>query len=226
MLVSALAEYETPRAKITSLLKKGVIIRVKKGLYVFGDSYRRRPFSRELLANFIVPSYISLDYALYYHGLIPERVAQVTPTTPKRPKRFSTPIGASVYRQTRREGFHIGMQRVETGEVAFLMAGPERALADKLRVLKRIPCRTLKELGELLFDDWRLDETRFGELVKYSLKSADDYLNAIREILQEIVLCGLWRTKFYEKAAFYGGTALRVLYGLDRLCPMIAPLSI
>jgi predicted nucleotidyltransferase component of viral defense system len=39
---------------------------------------------------------------------------------------------------------------------------------------------------------------------------------AVREILQEIALIGLWRGKFFEHAAFYGGTALRILYGLDR----------
>ncbi|MCK5795677.1 MAG: nucleotidyl transferase AbiEii/AbiGii toxin family protein [Deltaproteobacteria bacterium] len=53
-------------------------------------------------------------------------------------------------------------------------------------------------------------------LDKYPRHSLGDHLNALREILQEIVLCGLWRAKFYERAAFYGGTALRVLYGLDR----------
>jgi predicted nucleotidyltransferase component of viral defense system len=55
-----------------------------------------------------------------------------------------------------------------------------------------------------------------GMLERYGLRSADDHVNALREILQEIALCGLWRAKFYEHAAFYGGTALRVLYGLDR----------
>ena len=53
-------------------------------------------------------------------------------------------------------------------------------------------------------------------LAKYECKSADDYVHALREILQEIALLGLWRSKFFEKAAFYGGTALRTLYGLDR----------
>jgi predicted nucleotidyltransferase component of viral defense system len=55
-----------------------------------------------------------------------------------------------------------------------------------------------------------------GMLEKYELRSASDHVNALREIFQEIALCGLWRAKFHEKAAFYGGTALRVLYGLDR----------
>ncbi|MCU0305207.1 MAG: nucleotidyl transferase AbiEii/AbiGii toxin family protein [Thermoanaerobaculales bacterium] len=53
-------------------------------------------------------------------------------------------------------------------------------------------------------------------LDRYDRRSADDHVNALREILQEIALCGLWRAKFFEHAAFYGGTALRVLYGLDR----------
>ena len=53
-------------------------------------------------------------------------------------------------------------------------------------------------------------------LQKYDRKSADDHVNALREVLQEIALCGLWRAKLFERAAFYGGTALRVLYGLDR----------
>ena len=53
-------------------------------------------------------------------------------------------------------------------------------------------------------------------LDRYNLNSADDYENALKEIIQEITLLGLWRAKFFEKAAFYGGTALRLLYGLDR----------
>jgi predicted nucleotidyltransferase component of viral defense system len=51
---------------------------------------------------------------------------------------------------------------------------------------------------------------------RYACKTQDDAVNALREILQQIALLGLWRGKFFEHAAFYGGTALRVLYGLDR----------
>ncbi len=53
-------------------------------------------------------------------------------------------------------------------------------------------------------------------LAQYESQSIEDYVRALREILQEITLLGLWRSKFFEKSAFYGGTALRVLYGLDR----------
>jgi predicted nucleotidyltransferase component of viral defense system len=50
----------------------------------------------------------------------------------------------------------------------------------------------------------------------YDCQTRDDYEHALREIIQEVALLGLWRAKFFEHAAFYGGTALRVLYGLDR----------
>lgn len=53
-------------------------------------------------------------------------------------------------------------------------------------------------------------------LAKYQCQSRNDYENALKEIIQEIALLGLWRSKFFEHAAFYGGTSLRILYGLNR----------
>jgi predicted nucleotidyltransferase component of viral defense system len=53
-------------------------------------------------------------------------------------------------------------------------------------------------------------------LEEYNPQSKNEYKNAIQEIMQEIALLGLWRAKFFEHAAFYGGTSLRILYGLDR----------
>lgn len=53
-------------------------------------------------------------------------------------------------------------------------------------------------------------------LNKYQCQTTGDSINALREILQEIALLGLWRSKFFEHGAFYGGSALRILHGLDR----------
>ncbi|MBI2335145.1 MAG: nucleotidyl transferase AbiEii/AbiGii toxin family protein [Deltaproteobacteria bacterium] len=53
-------------------------------------------------------------------------------------------------------------------------------------------------------------------LSRYNCETGQDYANALKEIIQEIALLGLWRAKFFEHAAFYGGTALRILYELDR----------
>jgi hypothetical protein len=53
-------------------------------------------------------------------------------------------------------------------------------------------------------------------LAEYNPQNEDETLSALREMMQEIGLAGLSRTDFFEKAAFYGGTALRIFYGLDR----------
>lgn len=53
-------------------------------------------------------------------------------------------------------------------------------------------------------------------LERYECRNAGDVEHALREIFQELALLGLWRGKFFERAAFYGGTALRILHGLDR----------
>ena len=133
-LSDALKGLAYPRNRINDLLRQGIIIRVKKGLYVFGDRYRRHPYSKELLANLVYgPSYVSLDYALAYHGLIPERVEALTSVTPNRSRRFSTPVGLFIYRQIPAQAYEVGMVRVE-GEhgQAFLIASPEKALVDKI----------------------------------------------------------------------------------------------
>lgn len=53
-------------------------------------------------------------------------------------------------------------------------------------------------------------------LARYTCTTQQDYKNALKEIIQELALLGLWRSKFFEKAAFYGGTSLRILFGLNR----------
>ena len=51
---------------------------------------------------------------------------------------------------------------------------------------------------------------------QHESKTPIDKKNSIKEVVQEIVLCGLARANFFQKTAFYGGTALRIFYGLDR----------
>lgn len=61
-----------------------------------------------------------------------------------------------------------------------------------------------------------MNEALTRMLGRYENRDTGDYVRALREILQELALLGLWRGKFFERAAFYGGTCLRILYGLDR----------
>ena len=53
-------------------------------------------------------------------------------------------------------------------------------------------------------------------LSKYKTNSIEEKKNALKEIVQEVALCGLSRAGFFKNVAFYGGTSLRIFYGLDR----------
>lgn len=159
ILLDSLRGYAHPRKKITSLLRKGEIVRVKKGLYIFGEQHRRAPYCRELLANLIYgPSCISLEYALHYHGLIPERVETVTSVTCGRSRSFDTPVGHFSYRAIPMTAYMIGIDRIELADGrAFLMAIPEKALADRVVAERGSALRTQKELAVLLQDSLRID---------------------------------------------------------------------
>ena len=165
-LLDSLREYERPRDKITDLLRQGAIIRIKKGIYVFGERYRRSPFSREVLANMIYgPSYISLDYALHYYGMIPERVEAVTSVTCNRGRRFHTPIGLFIYRGISMDAYQIGIDQVVLdGGCTFLIAVPEKALSDKIHDDRGTSIRTHTEMKTYLLDNLRIDPERLEKL--------------------------------------------------------------
>ena len=61
-----------------------------------------------------------------------------------------------------------------------------------------------------------MNEVVTQRLKQFNLQTVEQEKYALRETIQEIALLGLWRSKFFEYAAFYGGTSLRILYGLDR----------
>jgi predicted transcriptional regulator of viral defense system len=175
-LQDAVRGYSQPRTKISGMLTKGDIIRIKKGLYILGESLRRHPFCRELLANLIYgPSYVSLEYALHYHGLIPERVESMTSVTCGRSRTFSTPVGTFSYRMIPLEAFRTGMDQVELGDGrSFLMATQEKALADQIVADRGTGISTQKEMQYYLQDNLRidpdvirtLDPLRLGEIAR------------------------------------------------------------
>jgi len=189
-LLDCLKDYARPRDKISDLFRKGIIIRVKKGLYIFGDEYRRMPYSREILANLIYgPSYISLNYALQHYGLIPERVEAVTSVTIGRSRKFFTPIGLFTYRMIPLEAFRIGMDRIEIGDGrGFLMATPAKALADKLHEGWGMGIQSQKELSKYLEESLRIDPAVLGELKQMDLDAiARRYRSKKIRLLSELV---------------------------------------
>lgn len=157
-LLQCLSDFAKPRDKIKRLLDAGDIVRVKKGIYVFGEAYRRAPVSRELLANLIYgPSYVSLDYALAWHGVVPERVSTVTSVTTGRSRVFTTPFGVFSYRYLPNPRYAVGALLQQGERESFLLASPEKALADKVWDDKRFSGMAMAEYGAYLRNDLRVD---------------------------------------------------------------------
>ncbi len=158
MLMSVLQSYAKPRNKVTRLLKSGDIIRVKKGLYVFGPRYQRHPICLEALANLIYgPSYISLESALSYYGMIPERVEWTTSMTTKKNKEYHTPLGNFSYRHLHPWKYMVGVTQTTIDDRLVLMASREKALADLIAPHRDLVSTTKLEsfLTENLRIDWQ-----------------------------------------------------------------------
>jgi hypothetical protein len=156
-LLTALGDYKHPRDRITKLLRQGTIIRVKKGLYVFGEDQGRGPVQKGILANLIYgPSYVSLEYALQHQGLIPEGVETVTSVALGRAREFATPLGRFTYRRVPLPAFRAGVERLPLGQGRhYLQALPEKALADMVYADK-VPSPTLKSIRAYLIEDLRI----------------------------------------------------------------------
>jgi predicted transcriptional regulator of viral defense system len=165
-LVQALRRYARPRDRATRLLETGAIIRVKKGLYVFGPTYRRLPYSVELLANLISgPSYVSFEHALSYYGLIPERVTTITSATIGKARTFDTPVGRFSYRPVPRHVFCVGVTLIDAGaNRTFLIASREKALCDTIVTSRGLSARARSTFRTALADDLRIDMDQLATL--------------------------------------------------------------
>jgi predicted transcriptional regulator of viral defense system len=184
-LTNALHEYSGVRQKINELLKSGVIVRVKKGLYIFGPDYQQSPVCIEVLANLIYgPSCISLEYALSFHGLIPERVDTITSITPKRDKEFNTPLGRFTYRYLAAEKYPHGIEQVWLDEThPVFMASAEKALCDYI-VLNKVT-EPDSDIGEFLTMDLRIDTSKLNSKRISSLNKF--YRNPVIERIAEAI---------------------------------------
>ncbi len=114
-------------------VKDGRVIRICKGLYILAEPYRKCKIDVYFISNQIQsPSYVSLQSALAYYGLIPEYVPTVLSVTTGRPRIIQTPLGRFEFRHLKQTLF-FGYDQTETapGCQAFI-AKPEKALLDLL----------------------------------------------------------------------------------------------
>ncbi len=152
--------YAVPQIRIQRMVKKGELIPLKRGMY---ETDSTAPGF--LMANAILgPSYISFEYALSYHSMIPERVITYTSATfgKNKKKEFMNSFGTFTYRDIPQEVFPYYYSRELYGNRPYLIASREKALCDQLYIAT--PIRGIHDFEEFLFDGMRLDEDIFDSL--------------------------------------------------------------
>lgn len=160
MMLEELRAYARPADKLSRMVRAGECFKIVKGLY---ETNQATP--GYLLAGSIYgPSYLSFEFALAYHGLIPEAVYSFTSATFEKLKKkmYETPFGTFTYRDVPSAVYPLGIEVRHEGDYSYQIASPEKALCDKLYTLK--PVSNQKELWALLFEDLRMDENGLGEL--------------------------------------------------------------
>jgi hypothetical protein len=114
----------------------GELIRLKNGFFLITDKINQGKntiIPYEQVANLLYgPSYVSLEWALSFHGMIPERVHTVTSMALGRDKEFHTPVGDFVYHRLSSSCYSIGIEQKKSSDFigGFLIACPEKAVAD------------------------------------------------------------------------------------------------
>jgi predicted transcriptional regulator of viral defense system len=131
LLLAGEVDPASVRRQLSRLTASGHIIQFRRGLYALAPPYSKVKPHPFLVANHLVRgSYVSLQSALAYHGLIPEHVPVVTSVTTLRPGYRATPIGDFEYHHIKHEYFYgYDALEVEEKQVA-LVANPEKALLD------------------------------------------------------------------------------------------------
>lgn len=123
-----------PRAKLRTQLsrwvKVGKLLPLRRGMYALAKNYRSSTINPAELANQLYrPSYLSLEWALGFHGLIPEMVVTYTSVTSKPPQHFDNEFGHFDYRHVKQAAFFAMVTTTIQGQ-AVLLATPEKALLD------------------------------------------------------------------------------------------------
>lgn len=162
---SLLHQYKNPNDKIQQMVKNQELVRIKQSLYVLGDIYNDEKISKELVANLIFgPSYVSLDYALSYYGLIPERVYEITSVTTKMKKNYDTPFGRFTYIKSPACIYAKGITIVENENgTSFMIASREKALCDKIIFTQKLGITSVNAMREYLESDLRIDSEALKE---------------------------------------------------------------
>lgn len=159
VLLSLFQAYSSPLDKIGDWVEKGYLIQLRRGLYIPGpNSGLMVPELFSISNHLYGPSYISLESALSYWGLIPERVFGVYAISLQRSKVIETPVGRFEYRNMSDHYYYLGVNSISlTSKQMVLMANKEKAVIDKIVLTSGVQFRSKEDVIGYFERDLRVE---------------------------------------------------------------------
>lgn len=135
--------------------KKHYLKKIKRGFYCFTPQDFNRDFLFYTANKIYAPSYVSLEIALKYYGLIPEEIFQITSVSTKKTTRFKTSVGNFSYRHIK-PSLYWGYWLMDFEEKKWRLAEPEKALLDYLYVNPKLKTANDFEGMRINVDEFKL----------------------------------------------------------------------
>ena len=166
LLLGLLKGYSRPYDKIMEMVNQGIIVQLRRGLYLTTSLVNEKTPEPFLIANHLYgPSYVSLDSACYHWGLIPERVFEISSVTPKVSKRFLAQNIVYSFTHLPAAYYPLGIQSLSLTETqTVLIASPEKALCDKVITTSGVNLRSKNQAMAFLVEDLRIEKDQLREL--------------------------------------------------------------
>lgn len=159
LILELLSNYKRPNDKISELIKSKKLISLRRGLYITGTKLNLPAPEPFLIANHLRgPSYVSLESALSYWNMIPERVFEISSVCIKTSKYYINQAGRFSYHQLKLPYYSFGIRKIKhSPKQTLLIASPEKALCDKIVLTPKLNLRSIKQTREFLMEDLRIE---------------------------------------------------------------------
>ncbi len=163
--------------------KQAKIFKIKNGLYVLSSDYSKKNISPEIISTKLYsPSYISLEYALSYYGIIPDAVFEITAITTKTTRYFETKYGLFSYRKIKKSCF-FGFETQRKNDFSYYFASIAKAMLDFLYLNSKKLKIDYQTWQDLRFQN--LEKINFNLLKKFAFKFNQKKLNLLINNLEQ-----------------------------------------
>lgn len=173
LVMELLEEYKRPNDKISELIKSGELISLRRGLYAPGPQSGIKSPENFVIANHLRgPSYVSLEAALAWWGLIPERVHEISSVTTRTSKKYNTALARFSFQHLPSPYYSFGIENVKLSDrQSALLASREKALCDLIVLSPGVLLRSKRQTRDYLIDDLRMDEEQLRVLDTRRIRS-------------------------------------------------------